>query len=88
VLGSRVAPYMRHVWACEFLQSVAPPGFLDGVVGEPTDGTICDIGYVIDHTTKTRALFEINKGGGARISGVNVNTRIPPEQRPRAVLRT
>jgi hypothetical protein len=80
VLGSAVAPYMRHVWGCEFLERVAPPGFLDGAVGEAGGGTICDIGYIIDHTTKTRAIFEINKGVREKL-GVNVNTSIPERQR-------
>jgi hypothetical protein len=79
VLGSAVAPYMRHVWACEFLHRVAPPGFLEGAI-EPQDDTICDIGYVVDHTTKTRAIFEINKGVREKL-GVNVNTKIPKAQR-------
>jgi len=80
VLGSAVAPYMRHIWGCEFLERVAPPGFLDGAVGEPGPGAICDIGYVIDHTSKTRAIFEINKGVREKL-GVNVNTSIPERQR-------
>jgi hypothetical protein len=80
VLGSPVARYMRHIWACEFLTRVAPPGFLDGVAEQQSDGTICDIGYVIDHTTKTRAIFEINKGVRENL-GVNVNTSIPKDQR-------
>lgn len=80
VLGSPVAPYMRHVWACEFLHRVAPPGFLHGAAEQQNDGTVCDIGYVIDHTTKTRAIFEINKGVRENL-GVNVNTSIPKDQR-------
>lgn len=85
VLGSAVAPYMRHVWACEFLDREAAPGFLDDAAVDAVDGptsapTIRDIGYVIDHTTKTRALFEINKGVREGL-GVNVNTSIPRAQR-------
>ena len=80
VLGSPVAPYMRHIWACEFLDRVAPPGFLDATAEQPGDRTICDIGYVIDHTTKTRAIFEINKGVRENL-GVNVNTSIPRDRR-------
>jgi hypothetical protein len=80
VLGSAVGPYMRQIWGCEFLERVAPPGFLDGAVGEAGDGSICDIGYIIDHTTKTRAIFEINKGVREKL-GVNVNTSIPERQR-------
>jgi hypothetical protein len=80
VLGSAVAPYVRHVWACEFLEREAPPGFLDGAVEMQRDGAICDIGYVIDHTTKTRAVFEINKGVRENL-GINVNTKISINQR-------
>ena len=80
VLGSAVAPYMRQVWGCEFLERVAPPGFLDGAVLATGAGTICDIGYIIDHTTKTRAIFEINKGVREKL-GINVNTSIPEQQR-------
>jgi hypothetical protein len=80
VLGSQIAPYMRHIWACEFLDRVAPPGFLEGTAEQPGDGTICDIGYVIDHTSKTRAIFEINKGVRENL-GVNVNSNIPRDQR-------
>jgi haloacid dehalogenase-like hydrolase len=80
VLGSAVAPYMRHVWACEFLERVAPPGFLAGTAEQQRGDTICDIGYVIDHTSKTRAIFEINKGVRENL-GVNVNTKIAKAQR-------
>jgi hypothetical protein len=80
VMGSPVARYMRHVWACEFLTREAPPGFLTGAAENESDGTIRDIGYVIDHTTKTRAIFEINKGVREHL-GINVNTSIPKERR-------
>lgn len=80
ILGSAVAPYVRHIWGCEFLEREAPPGFLDGVA-EETQGTVVrDIGYVVDHTTKTRALFEINKGVREDAS-IHVNSRIPKSQR-------
>ena len=38
------------------------------------------IGYTIDNTTKTRALFEINKGVGI-LDDVDVNTQLPKEMR-------
>ena len=42
-----------------------------------------EIGYTIDNTSKTRALFEINKGvhSGDSREGVNANTKIPEELR-------
>ncbi len=80
VLGSPVAPHVRHVWGCEFLEREAPPGFLDGAAEEIRERVICEIGYVIDHTTKTRAVFEINKGVRENL-GIDVNSRIPKSQR-------
>lgn len=39
---------------------------------------IGEIGYTIDNTTKTRALFEINKGVG-KVDGVTVNMSLPEQ---------
>lgn len=80
VLGSPVAPYMRYVWGCEFLEREAPPGFLDGATDEESVREIREIGYVIDHTSKTRAVFEINKGVREKL-GFDVNSRMPRPQR-------
>ncbi len=63
VLGSSVAEKLAGVWACEFLESTAPPGYLE--MGKPAPDSnpqLAEIGYSIDNTTKTRAVFEINKG--------------------------
>ena len=61
IRGSKVAPYVSGIWGCEFIE-------VDGVIGE--------IGYTIDNTTKTRALFEINKG-----LDVDVNIKLPEDLR-------
>lgn len=65
IRGSAVADYVSGIWGCEFIE-------VDGVIGE--------IGYVIDNTTKTRALFEINKGVGIE-KNLEVNTSLPEEYR-------
>ena len=39
-----------------------------------------EIGYTIDNTTKTRALFEINKGINM-VEGINVNSKLSDAQR-------
>lgn len=77
ILGSRVSPFLEQVWACEFVSDVAPPGYLEDekrldialddvspedVFSKSAAKEICGIGYTIDNTTKTRAIFEINKG--------------------------
>lgn len=70
IKGSSVMPYVEHVWGCELIE------------GKDDDGDVCisEIGYTIDNTSKTRALFEINKGVHHH-EGVKVNTKIPEEFR-------
>lgn len=65
--GSALAPYTREIWGCELIESEDEPR------------VIREIGYTIDNTTKTRAIFEINKGiRELNRDGepVNVNTKI------------
>lgn len=82
ILGSKIAPYIDGVWGCEFVEKVAPAGYLDA----PPDLTnqekreILDIGYMLDNTTKTRAIFEINKGSNV-IAEIDVNAMIRSEDR-------
>lgn len=70
IKGSSVMPYVEHVWGCELIEGIDNEG-------EPC---ISEIGYTIDNTSKTRALFEINKGVH-HLEGVKVNTKIPEEFR-------
>ena len=70
IKGSIAAPYVTSIWGCEFIEDVNESG----------EHEISEIGYTIDNTTKTRALFEINKGVGIT-DGVTVNTSMPKEAR-------
>ena len=81
VLGSAVAPYVEEVWACEFTEMVAPPGYAEhqGRLFSP-DGEIRQLIYTIDNTTKTRAIFEINKGTNKNAS-IDVNAKMAREDR-------
>lgn len=82
ILGSKIANYVDGIWACEFVEVRLPPGFLKGGVPEVPEEEIViqDIGYVIDNTTKTRAIFEINKGVN-KLEGIDVNSYIPRSER-------
>lgn len=82
VLGSAIAPFVDGVWGCELAGDVPKPGFLDGPAGKlpSADSVFTDIAYTIDHTTKTRAVFEINKGVN-KFPEIHVNSSIPAEQR-------
>jgi hypothetical protein len=81
ILGSAVAPFMENVWACEFTELVAPPEYteLQGQLFSPA-GEIKQLIYTIDNTTKTRALFEINKGSNKNAT-IDVNAKIAHEDR-------
>jgi len=80
ILGSEIAPHLDGVWACEFVEQVPLPGFLDAEPGGmPVEDQLA-IAYVIDDTTKTRAIFEINKGTN-KVPEITVNTSIAEEER-------
>ena len=68
--GSSVMPFVKDVWGCELIEGKDEEG----------NSIISEIGYTIDNTSKTRALFEINKGVGIN-EGVEVNTKIPEKYR-------
>ena len=81
ILGSRAASFFEEVWACEFAEEIAPPGYLEsGKLFAQDDRALREIVYTIDNTTKTRAVFEINKGTHKH-PGINVNSKIAREDR-------
>lgn len=62
IRGSTLNDYVEDIWGCELL--------------EDENGLINEIVYTIDNTTKTRAIFEINKG-----KDIPVNSKIPQNLR-------
>ncbi|MEX2458815.1 MAG: haloacid dehalogenase-like hydrolase [Actinomycetota bacterium] len=82
ILGSSVAPFVRDVWACEFIETPADPGFAKASPGEtPPEREISEVGYYLDDTTKTRAVWEINKGVNIEPGKIGVNDQVAPEDR-------
>jgi hypothetical protein len=79
IQGSNIAPYLDGVWGCEFVEQVPQPGFLQTGFTTTQPPTLSQLGYVIDNTSKTRAVFEINKGSNKLKIGVNDS--IPPHDR-------
>ncbi|MCL1909001.1 MAG: haloacid dehalogenase-like hydrolase [Holophagaceae bacterium] len=88
--GSAIRQYVEDIWASEFIEGPAYPGFdpeatldLDEARRPerlfPVDG-ITQIAVAYDNTSKTRALFEINKGSNKN-SAINVNATMRPEDR-------
>lgn len=81
IRGSAIAKHVDGIWGCEFIENPLQPGFLRQKELEiAADAEIAQIGMVIDNTTKTRALFEINKGTNKN-SSIDVNANIAPEDR-------
>jgi hypothetical protein len=81
IRGSAIAPFVDHIWACEFIESPLRPGFLQQKeFALDAAAEIAQIGVMIDNTTKTRAIFEINKGTNKN-PAIDVNAKVSPEDR-------
>ena len=84
IMGSRIAPFVEDVWGCEFVEGSVQPNYLDtvkpGLFAAANTGVVTDIAYSIDNTTKSRALFEINKGSN-KVPEIDVNASLAPEDR-------
>ena len=81
IRGSAIAGEIDGIWGCEFIENPLQPGFLKQKELElSADAEIAQIGLVIDNTTKTRALFEINKGTNKN-PAIDVNANVRPEDR-------
>lgn len=74
IRGSRIFPLVDGVWGCEFIENPKPPRSQARrfVTEEPEIAVVSQIAYAIDNTSKTRALFEINKGSN-RHREIDVN---------------
>lgn len=70
IKGTSLKQYVEDIWGCELLEGKD----IDG------DNVISEICYTIDNTTKTKAIFEINKGINKR-PNVSVNAKMTEEQR-------
>jgi hypothetical protein len=88
--GSAIKPFVEGVWASEFIEAPAQPGFDPDATldldrrerGEelfPIEG-ISQIAIAYDNTSKTRALFEINKGSNKN-PAIDVNATMRHEDR-------
>jgi hypothetical protein len=81
IRGSAIAPFVDHIWGCEFIESPLQPGFLkQKEFTLDAAAEIAQIGVMIDNTTKTRAIFEINKGTNKN-AAIDVNAKVSPEDR-------
>ena len=65
IRGSVLNDYVEDIWGCELIEGADASG----------QNVINEVVYTIDNTTKTRAIFEINKGTN-KIEGIGVNSKI------------
>lgn len=80
IKGSKINDFVDGIWGCEFIEEPIRSN-LDIRINEkePHDGILNQIGYMIDNTSKTRAIFEINKGSNK--FNIDVNSKIDREKR-------
>lgn len=61
ILGSIIAPCIARVWVCEFIGTYLMP-FYQGLDNKFSENNVLSIiCYFVDHTIKTRVIFELNK---------------------------
>jgi hypothetical protein len=88
--GTSIRPFVEDIWASEFIEAPAHPGFDPDATMEldennqpaplfPLSG-ITQIATAYDNTSKTRALFEINKGANKN-PDIDVNSTMRKEDR-------
>ena len=80
ILGNKIADEIDGVWANDFIEEPAPPGYLGHLDMVEADVPISGLGYTMDNTAKTKAIFEINKGVNKNPS-IDINSRLSEEQR-------
>ena len=83
IMGSQIAPFIDGAWGCEFIEDPPPPDYLNhkkASMPKNQNQAINQMAYVLDNTTKTRAIFEINKGSN-KVPDIDVNAMIPEGDR-------
>jgi len=79
IRGSAIYPHVDGIWASGFIETPAGPNY--DPKGEPKGGVISQVAGLLDNTTKTRAIFEINKGVNVAPEAISVNDTIAESDR-------
>lgn len=67
IRGTELMSYVENIWGCELIE-------------DEEHKYINEIGFTMDNSTKTRAIFEINKGVNKE-KDITVNSKLPDELR-------
>jgi len=76
--GSAISDYVEGIWGCEFIEKPILSRLSGVDPGYPAE--ISQMGYIVDNTSKTRAIFEINKGANV-FDYIDVNSRMDDDAR-------
>ena len=83
IRGSKISEFADGIWGCEFIETPIKSNIKIKEYKKDRvedDRTISQVGYTIDNTSKTRAIFEINKGVN-KFKEIDVNSNIPYNMR-------
>ncbi|MFT4210749.1 MAG: haloacid dehalogenase-like hydrolase [Microbacterium sp.] len=78
--GNPIRSHVDGVWACELLSDPPTAGYLETLEHLELNDKLTQVGYALDNTTKTRAVFEINKGSNVEPT-LDVNARMDSDER-------
>ena len=81
IRGSAIIDYVEPdgIWGCEFIEEPIQSK-LANAVARSDEKVIRQPGYIIDNTSKTRAVFEINKGANKH-DYIDVNSKMDKKDR-------
>lgn len=82
IKGSLINEYVDGIWGCEFIENPIRSNLDIKIDQDETEKNtiIQQSGYIIDNTSKTRAIFEINKGSN-KFEYIDVNSKIMDKDR-------
>lgn len=80
IKGSKIYKYVDGVWGCEFIENPIRTALLGDAKASEEDRVLRQIGYIVDNTSKTKAIFEINKGSN-KIESIKVNSKVAKADR-------
>ena len=82
IRGSAIKDYVENngIWGCEFIEEPIQSELVENNTQNNEDKLIRQTGYIIDNTSKTRAIFEINKGANKH-NYIDVNSKMDKKDR-------
>ncbi len=80
IRGSLINDYVDGIWGCEFIETPIRTNLEVREDVKEVVSEIKQVGYIIDNTSKTRAVFEINKGSN-KYDYIDVNSKMEYDNR-------